>query len=90
MSVRRSVWFHRGSAIVWIVLGTVGLMLGWGNSVFAVWIASVYANAKTDWSTAAAQDDGPVLQAIAELREEVRAHVCHCEQSLQRQGRGDV
>lgn len=84
MSVKRSVWFHRCSAIVWVLLGIVGLMLGWGNSVFAVWIASVYANAKTDWSTAAAQNDEAVLRAIAELREEVRAHVCHCEQPVQR------
>lgn len=90
MSVNRSVWFNRISAVLWAIGGVVVLMLGYGNSVIAVWLASVYANSKTDWSIAAAENDEKVLRAIADLREEVRAHVCHCEQSVQRQGGGDV
>jgi hypothetical protein len=82
---RKGVWFNRVSAVLWAVFGLAALPLGWANSVVLVWLASAYANAKTDWGTAAAQDDSSVLDAIQELREEVRANGCHCSQSLHRE-----
>jgi hypothetical protein len=91
MSVtRKAVWFNRISAVLWVIGGLTVLLLGYGNSVVAVWLASVYANAKTDWSTAAAEDNSEVMAALAELREEVRAHACQCSEPVHREGRGDV
>jgi hypothetical protein len=82
----KAVWFNRASALAWAVLGVIALPLGWANSIVLVWLASAYANAKTDWSTAAAEDNREVLEAIAALRQEVQAHGCHCSESVHRQG----
>lgn len=90
MSVSRVVWFNRLSAIGWVVAGVLAFILGWAYSVAFVTVASIYANVKTDWGTAAAEDDSRVLEAITELREEVRTHACQCPESVHRQGRGDV
>lgn len=86
MPVKKVVWFNRLSAIGWAVAGVLSFILGWAYSVAFVTIASIYANVKTDWGTAAAEDNSQVLDAIAELRKEVRANACHCTQSLQRPG----
>ncbi len=36
-----------------------------------VWIASLYANIKTDWGTAEATDNREVMKALKELKEAV-------------------
>jgi hypothetical protein len=86
MSVNRAVWFNRISAVLWVVAGIISFPLGWANNVVLVWLASVYANVKTDWGTAAAENNEEVLRAIAELTKEVRANACQCAQPVQRQG----
>ena len=68
----KRVWFNRVSAALWLVLGVASFPLGWSESVALVWIASVYANIKTDIGAAEAADDRPVLAAVAELRAEVK------------------
>jgi hypothetical protein len=67
--VKQAVWFHRATAALWLILGAVAFPLGWADSVALVWIASVYANFKTDIGTANAADDRRVLDAIDELSE---------------------
>lgn len=86
MRVNKRVWFNRVSAVCWALAGFLAFPLGWAYSVAFVTVASIYANVKTDWGTAEAADDSRVLDAIAELREEVRANACHCAQPVQREG----
>lgn len=80
------MWFNRACAVGWAVAGILAFPLGWAYSVAFVTVASIYANVKTDWGTAEAADNSEVLEALAELRKEVRAHACHCAQPIQRQG----
>lgn len=72
MRPSRSVVINRAMAIGWVIAGIVSFPAGWAYSVAFVTIASIYANAKTDWSTAEAADDRAVLAEIKELRTEVR------------------
>lgn len=58
------VWFNWISAGLWLCFGIVSFPLGWANSVALVWIASVYANTKTDWGAAEAADDHAVLERL--------------------------
>src|SRR4051812_41733268 len=76
----RAVWINYASAALWLILGIVSFPLGWASSVVLVWIASAYANVKTDVGAAIAADDGAVLNELPEvkamlaaLRTEVRA-----------------
>lgn len=62
--VRARVLFHRCSAAFWGVLGLISFALGWQNSVAMVWLASVYANIKSDWGAAEAADDSAVTERL--------------------------
>jgi hypothetical protein len=62
------VKFNWGSAIFWLALGIASFPLGWYDLVVLVWIASVYANIKTDISAAEAADDRKVLREIHKNR----------------------
>jgi hypothetical protein len=86
VSLKKVVWFNRLCALGWAVAGVLSFPLGWAYSVAFVTIASIYANVKTDWGAGAAEDDSQVLEAIANLREEMRANACQCSQPVQRQG----
>ena len=78
MKIKHKVWFGRARGLLWILLGLVSIPLGWSESVALVWFASAYANAESGFATAEGSDDRAVLQAIAELREEMRANRCAC------------
>lgn len=71
--MRRRVWFHRCSALVWVLLLVPALKF-WPDSVAFVIVASVYANAKSDWAASEAADDRAVVERLdrieALLREE--------------------
>jgi hypothetical protein len=61
--VRKRVWFHRCSAIVWLCLLPAALKW-WPDSVAFVIIASVYANVKADWAASEAADDRTVVDRL--------------------------
>lgn len=61
------VWFHRVSSIAWVLIGGIAFLLGWNQAIWAVWIASVYANVKSDWAAAEAADDSAVLARLDEI-----------------------
>lgn len=84
---RRKVYFNKTTAVVWVIAGILAFVLGIEESVALVWIASVYANAKTDWSTAEAADDRELKALLAELLEAVqdgnsRHDSCDCRSGL--------
>lgn len=83
--MNKPVWFNRASGLAWVVLGIAAIPLGWANSVLLVWLASAYANAKTDWGAADASKADKILEAISELRKEVRSGVCHCAEPVHRE-----
>lgn len=60
----KRVWFNYISAGFWLVLGALSFPLGWANSVAVVWLASVYANVKTDVGAAEAADDHKVTDRL--------------------------
>jgi len=68
---RVTVWFNRATAVLWIIGGIAAFPLGWSTSVALVWVASVWANVKSDWATAEAADDSEILKAISELHADV-------------------
>lgn len=72
--MRRQVIFNKACAIGWAIFGGLSFLFGWQNSVALVWIASVYANGKTDWGTAEAADDTEVLEELKANREELKAN----------------
>lgn len=72
---RRVVWFHRASAVVWLLLAAPAL-LWWPDSVAFVIIASVYANIKSDWGAAEAADDSEVLAELHRLHRMIAAGRC--------------
>lgn len=61
---RWRVWFHRTRAIAWAVVGLVSFPLGWADNIAVVWIASVYANALTDWGAGEAADDREIVDRL--------------------------
>lgn len=67
----KSVLFNRVCAVMWAV-AVVPAWLWWRESVLFVIVASIYANVKSDWGAAAAADDRPVLQELAEVKAELR------------------
>lgn len=69
--MRRRVWFHRFSAVFWALFGPVAFLFGWQDSVALVWIASAYANFKSDWGAAEAADDSAVLEQLAQVRRDI-------------------
>lgn len=70
--MRKRVWFNKASAVLWALAGIAAFPLGWAYSVAFVTIASIYANVKTDWGTAEAADDRPIMAELKKLRAEVR------------------
>lgn len=70
----RRVWFHRASAAVWAILGAVSFVFGLQNSVALVWLASVYANVKSDWGAAEAADNTDVTQRLDRI-EATQRHI---------------
>lgn len=60
------VWFHRVSAMIWIVL-LLPAYFFWRNAIFFVIAASIYANVKSDWAASEAADDSAVMAALARL-----------------------
>jgi hypothetical protein len=66
------VKFNWASAVFWLALGIASFPLGWYNLVVLVWIASVYANIKTDIGAAEAADDRKVLRAVSKAIAEVQ------------------
>lgn len=61
------VWFNWISAGLWLALGIASFPLGWSGSVVMVWLASVYANVKTDWGAAEAADDKEVVERLERI-----------------------
>jgi hypothetical protein len=72
VKIRHKVWFGRARGVLWLIGGLLALLFGVTDSVALVWWASVYANAESGFATAEGADDRAVLEAIAELRAEVR------------------
>jgi hypothetical protein len=69
-------------AIAWVAFGVLSFVLGWQNNVALVWMASVYANVKTDWGTAEAADDSHTIAKLREIiREELDNHQCSCQRN---------
>jgi hypothetical protein len=66
--MRARVWFHRISAMCWLLAGIVAWPLGWAASLAFVVIASVYANVKSDWGAAEAADDTAVMDRLDRLQ----------------------
>jgi hypothetical protein len=71
--MRRKVLINKLSAVGWAALGLVSFLLGWQNSVALVWLASVYANVKTDWGTAEAADDRAVVVRLERIERQAKA-----------------
>jgi hypothetical protein len=69
--MKRRVLFNKASAVFWLLLGIASFPLGWSSNVVMVWIASVYANVKTDWGTAEAADDTVLIKRLDELQYQV-------------------
>jgi hypothetical protein len=80
---RRKVWFGRGRALLWVVLGALSFPLGWSDSVVLVWIASVYANVESSVASSEAADDSQLnerLDRIERLNLQVlhQVRACRC------------
>lgn len=65
------VWFHRGRAMAWVLIGVASYLFGWTESVTLVLIASLYANVVSDWGAAEAADNREVLRRIASLEKKM-------------------
>lgn len=68
--IRRRVWFHRCSSILWAIFGLVSFALGWQSAIALVWTASVYANVKSDWAAGEAADDRLLIERLDKLLEQ--------------------
>lgn len=60
----RKVRFHKWSAVAWVAIGIISFVMGWQDLVALVWVASVYANVKSDLGAAEAADDREVLARL--------------------------
>jgi hypothetical protein len=69
VSARAKVWFHRSRAIAWLIVGAVTFALGLADSVALVWMASVYANAVSDWGAAEAADDRAIHERLDRIEQ---------------------
>lgn len=61
------IWFHRSRAVGWVLLGAAAFLLGLQDSVVMVWIASVYANAVSDWTAGEAADQREQLACLRRI-----------------------
>lgn len=68
------VLFHRVSAILWIFVGVLSFVMGWQDAVPLIWVASVYANVKSDWGAAEAADDRRVIERLDRIEEQLNKH----------------
>lgn len=64
--MNKRVWFHRISAIIWMLL-TIPALIWLKDAIWFVIIASIYANVKSDWAASEAADDSSVLQELKEV-----------------------
>ena len=62
-----NIWWHRGRAIFWIVLGVAAFLFNWQNSIVLLWLASVYANVESALSTAAAADNSDLIARLERI-----------------------
>lgn len=69
MDVRARIWFHRGRAAAWVLLGLATFLLGLADSVALVWAASVYANAVSDWTAGEAADDRDLHERLDRIEQ---------------------
>ena len=83
--MKRKVWLNKVSGIAWALFGALAFVLGWQNSVALVWLASVYANAKTDWGTAEAADDSKVLKRFDQQDERLDRIEALLQQVIERE-----
>jgi len=74
------VRFARVRALLWAILGAVSVPLGWANSVFLVWMASVYANVESGIAAGEAADDTDVTGRL----DRIEANQRRMEASQQR------
>lgn len=72
MGARTKIWFGRGRALVWILLGLASFPLGWSDSVVLVWIASVYANVESSIASSEAADDRALHERLDRIEELLR------------------
>jgi hypothetical protein len=68
------IWFHRGRALIWVVL-TLAALRWWPTSVAFVMIMSGYANVVSDWTAGEAADDRDILERLQRIEELLRADV---------------
>jgi hypothetical protein len=61
MRASRRLWIHRGRAVAWVVIGVAAFPLKLQDAIWLLWLASVYANVESAWSTGAAADDREIL-----------------------------
>ncbi len=78
---RRTVWFHRASAVVWLLL-TVPALVWWSESVAFVIVASIYANVKSDLGAAEAADDRQVMDELHRVEELLGGRCPRCGDQL--------
>ena len=71
MTKRRKILFNKGSAIFWVCLGALSFVFGWYDILAFTWVASVYANIKSDWATAEAVDDREIIQQLKDIKSQL-------------------
>lgn len=76
------------SAALWGLLGVVAFMFGWQDSIPLVWVASAYANIKSDWGAAEAADDRAVMERL-DRHEQILAEILELLRSSNDQSAGD-
>lgn len=72
------IWFHRSRAIGWVILGAVAFLFGWQDSIVLIWLASVYANVESAWSTAEATDDSDLIDRLERIERLLDDRRCSC------------
>jgi hypothetical protein len=63
------LWWHRGRAIAWVVIGVAAFPLGWQDAIWLLWLASVYANAESAWSTGQAADHRDLTRRLDRIEQ---------------------
>lgn len=72
LTMKQKIWFNKVSAVFWLCLGLVSFLFGWQDAVVLIWIASVYANVKSDWGVAEAADDTKIMSALDTITKEIK------------------
>lgn len=63
------IYFNKTTAVAWALFGPTAFFIGWSESVALVWVASVWANVKSDWATAEAADDRDLVAQLTRIEE---------------------